>query len=221
MLVTLTKPEIQFCEEQAELRMQKQHYQTERGVLSNRWSARALVVEGIASEFAAAKGFGCLCNPFVVVGGDDFQRDLWRGNVTISLKIRHQRHQEWYIQPKNDPHVSFPDDFGVLGYLVGDFSFDFPYYFTKADWNQHWHWKQLPSGLKNSTDRGLRRVLTEAYFSPAYELEMMLDQIPDEEISTAQSTGYLEYFRNRIGCGGHSVVERHVLPELAHHTTES
>lgn len=190
--------------------MQKPRYQSERGVLSNRWNAYDLVLEGIASEFAAAKGFGCDFDPFVRSGGDGFVADLWRGDLTIALKIRHKTYQQWFIQPRNDPHTEFPDDFGVLGYKKADNCYDFPFYFDRATWNQHWQWRTLPSGLKQRYDSGLRRTLTEEFLRASWELDAYLEQIdtepyPHEALSTVESIGCFWSERNRLRGRGNTM----------------
>lgn len=151
---------------------------------------------GIAGEMATAKLLGCLFNPFPHRGGDGHKGDLWRNGTTISVKTRHQHLPAHILFPPNQIPSRWHDDFYVIGL------WDQPYrvldvvgYATRMDMEQHV--TQLPVSGTRSGLVEQRTGFPEWRLRPIDSLISYLTEIEDEEVSTAQTQGYVGYLRDR------------------------
>jgi len=196
MLSYLTKEEQAFIREQAEIRVMAKKWNTKQ---VSRYSNLRVVEMGIAGEFAMAKALGCMFDPWLHMGrGDGHRRDLWRGDITLSVKTRHGDLRPDFLYPPKQQPETFHDDYGVVGLWVEPYSvLELVGYLPKEAMNAYVI--EIPVSGSKSGRTELRNGIPAYRFRPIDRLVEILEQVTDEEVHTAQTQGYIRYFRNG-GC---------------------
>jgi hypothetical protein len=216
MRVTLNPDEMDFCQKMAEWTM---YLKPDNHRVVSKLDPLFLDEHRYSSEMALAKLLGARSNPFPHVGGDGHKNDLLRGPYSISLKCRTSPTTPlMYIQPPNDRHRFFQDDFGVVGRRLSHIRLSFLTISWLRDWNENWSMQTI-GGTRYQSGSKMRRILTPEYMYDILELDMILDQLENETLPTPQSGGYLEYQWNRVGGRGGPMEQWYLLPELAYSTT--
>lgn len=211
MIVELAQDELDYIQELTDRRCSI----GKKSRRVSRYSEQEITFMGIAGEWAAAKGLGCLFNPFEHRGGDGHKGDLTRGPYTISLKTRAQHlPADFLFPPRQDP-CGFPDDYGVVArWLDRYWKLELVGFFTRAEW-MIGH-RAITVGGTRSGHPEQRNGYPEHLLRPITELKERLDEINDAEVSTAQKQGYLRYFRDRDYRRGGTTYIGDVCPQLAH-----
>lgn len=211
LIVELTQDELDFVKEQTEKRsaLGKQSKRV------SRMSDEEISFMGIAGEFAAAKGLGCLFNPFPHLGGDGHRGDLWKGPVTLSLKTRAKHLPADFLFPTNQDPGTFPDDYGVVGrWLERYWKLELVGWFSKAMYPTY---KQsiTVGGTRSGTPEVRNGFPHDYLIHDMNRLKERLDAINDPEVLTQQEEGCVRYFRHRDHRGGSTTNIGACCPELA------
>ena len=147
---------------------------------------------GIAAEILAARELGCWCDPFPYKGGDCHQGDLWKGEVSISLKSRGPFVDPDFLCPPGQVPEHFVDDYGVVARWVKRYSLlRLEGYFNRDDWAQH---KTLIHPSKNNPQ--LRPGIPHTVLRPIEELKEILDAIPTTTVPSLAAYRHLADIRN-------------------------
>jgi hypothetical protein len=154
---------------------------------------------GITGEYLIARTLGMLFNPDSFKGGDGHRRDLWRGEITASVKTRGRHLPADFLFPPGQHPGTFPDDYGVVGrWIIPYRVLDIVGFFDRLDWKMH-HTTLTTKGVKPGTSP-YRDGYPEQYLRNIDELIVELEMTEDEEVRTVQNHGYFEYFRDRCSC---------------------
>lgn len=188
MIVSLNKAEQAFVREMAEVRCM---FKKSSKRVSNHSDLR-VVTMGIAGEMAMAKGLGCMFNPCTHRGGDGHRRDLWRGDVTLSVKTRHKHLPAHFLYPTGQVPKSFHDDYAVIGKWIVPYStLDIIGYCTKEDMNRY-----VTTIAVSGTRSGQPELRVGVPFFRFRDIGPLIDrlqEIEDEKVHLAQTQGYERY----------------------------
>ena len=211
LIVELTQPELDYIQDLTDRRCSI----GKKSKRVSRYSEHEITFMGIAGEWAAAKGLGCLFNPFEHRGGDGHKGDLTRGDVTLSLKTRARHLPADFLFPTHQDPGTFPDNFGVVArWLDRYWKLQLVGYFSRESYG--YLKESIQVGGTRSGKPEQRNGVRECHLSDIQELKERLDEIKDAEVSTAQKQGYLRYFRDRDYSRRSAVNIGDVCPQLAH-----
>lgn len=212
MIVELTQDELDYIQELTDRRCSI----GKKSRRVSRYSEQEITFMGIAGEWAAAKGLGCLFNPFEFRGGDGHKGDLTRGPITLSLKTRAKHLPADFLFPTHQDPGIFPDDYGVVArWLERYWKLELVGWFSQAMYPTYK--ESIQVGGTRSGQPEYRNGFPERYLIHDIDrLKARFDEIKDETVSAAQEAGYIRYFRDRDyrGRGATDIGAR--CPELAH-----
>jgi hypothetical protein len=198
MIIQLDAETMKYIKELVEERdLRKRTDLGENDWMVSKLPVMELRIMGLAAEWIAAVALGCLFNPFYHTGGDGDKGDLTCNGIDISVKGRNHYTKRQYIIPSNAKSQDFLDKFGVL-VMFTDKTYsraEVVGYFNADDFAMK---KQtiIVGGVRNGFPN-TRIAICEPDFRPIEELAGYLDGQVDEDVVTAQTEGYLAYFRAR------------------------
>lgn len=210
MISVLTREELDFVQTMADMRML---IKTKSKKVSD-LSEETVVFMGIAGEFAAAKALGCLFDPFPYRGGDGHHRDLWRDGISITLKTRHSHNPAHFLYAPRQKPNRITDDYGVVGKWIDRYTtLELVGYLTRKDMERYVSTITISNYPKPQGTQ--RQGIYESRLRPIDELVSKLSEVNDEEVHTAQTQGYVGYFRDRFNSRGDTVHGRDMCSSLA------
>ncbi len=150
---------------------------------------------GISGEYLIAKTLGMFFDPTTHRGGDGHRRDLWRGDVTVSVKTKSKHLPADFLFVPSQHPGQFPDDYGVVGRWVCPYTvIDIVGFFDALDWRMYHEPIAVRGGPKNESP--LRDGYAERHLRDIEELIYEIDMVEDATFSAVQDYGYFECIRD-------------------------